>query len=53
MTLASNTIFHARLRTPRPMARGRLGQPQQAGCVRFCVLPFDSITPRRYRLPAA
>ena len=47
MTLASNTIFHARLerRDPQPAV---WASRRQAGCVRFCVLPFGSITPRRY-----
>jgi hypothetical protein len=48
ITLASNTIFAARLASgdtwPAPVWASR----RQKGCVRFCSLPYDSITPRRY-----
>ncbi|MDD4160957.1 MAG: hypothetical protein PHW87_00590 [Methanothrix sp.] len=36
---AENSIFTEKVRAERG----------QAGCIRFCCLPFDSITPRRYR----
>jgi len=52
LTLASNTIFHARLGSSDPwLAQGGAAiwaSRRQSGCVRFCVLPFNSITPRRY-----
>lgn len=47
-TLASNTIFHARLADGDPWDAAVWASRKQAGCVRFCSLPFDSITPRRY-----
>jgi hypothetical protein len=49
VTLASNTIFHARLGRRDPWPAAVWAGRQQAGCVRFCVLPFGSITPRRHR----
>jgi hypothetical protein len=49
MTLASNTIFHARLGRSDPWPAAVWASRQQAGCVRFCVLPFGSVTPRRYQ----
>ncbi|HEX2746110.1 MAG TPA: hypothetical protein VHN16_17155 [Streptosporangiaceae bacterium] len=53
MTLASNTIFHARRGRRDPWQAAVWASRRQAGCVRFCLLPFDSITPRRYNcLPA-
>jgi hypothetical protein len=48
LTLASNTIFHARLGLRDPWPAAVWASRKQAGCVRFCVLPYDSITPRRY-----
>ena len=53
LTLASNTIFHARRGRRDPWQAAVWASRRQAGCVRFCLLPFDSITPRRYNcLPA-
>lgn len=49
LNLASNTIFHARLGSSDPWPAPIRASRQQSGCVRFCVLPFSSITPRRYR----
>jgi hypothetical protein len=49
MTLAANTIFHARLGCSDPWRAAIRASRQQAGCVRFCVLPFGSITPSRYQ----
>ncbi len=40
---ASNSIFDGTVSVTR----------RQAGCVRFCFLPFDSQTPRRYRCQPA
>jgi hypothetical protein len=48
VTLASNTIFYARLGRQDPWPAAIWASRQQEGCVRFCVLPFDSITPRRH-----
>jgi hypothetical protein len=49
MTLASNTIFHAHRGRHDPWPTAICSSRRQAGCVRFCVLPFDSVTPRRYQ----
>ncbi len=48
MRLASNTIFAARPSRMDPWPAAVWCSRQQVGCVRFCSLPFDSITPRRY-----
>jgi len=48
MSLASNTIFHARLGSQDPWPAAIWASRRQAGCVRYCWLPFGSITPRRY-----
>jgi hypothetical protein len=48
MTLASNSIFHARRGRRDPWPAAIWSSRKQTGCVRFCVLPYDSITPRRY-----
>jgi hypothetical protein len=47
--LASNTIFHARLGARDPWPAPVWASRRQAGCVRFCSLPFTSIAPGRYR----
>jgi hypothetical protein len=47
--LASNTIFVARRPRRDPWPAAVWANRRQNGCVRFCSLPFDSITPRRYR----
>jgi hypothetical protein len=47
--LASNTIFLARRPRRDPWPAAVWSSRTQTGCVRFCYLPFDSITPRRYR----
>jgi hypothetical protein len=49
ITLASNTIFWARRPRRDPWEAAIWASRRQVGCVRFCSLPFDSITPRRYR----
>jgi hypothetical protein len=46
--LASNTIFAARLGRRDPWPAAVLSSRRQVGCVRFCWLPWNSITPRRY-----
>jgi len=51
--LASNTIFFARRPRRDPWPAAVWVSRRQTGCLRFCFLPFDSITPRRYEcLPA-
>ena len=47
--LASNTIFYAHRPRRDPWAAAVWASRRQTGCVRFCSLPFDSITPRRYQ----
>jgi hypothetical protein len=47
--LASNTIFFARRPRRDPWPAAIWASRRQTGCLRFCSLPFDSITPRRYR----
>ena len=47
--LASNTIFYARRPRRDPWPAAVWASRRQTGCVRFCSLPFDSITPRRYQ----
>jgi hypothetical protein len=46
--LASNTIFHSRLGWRDPWQAAVWAVRRQTGCVRFCSLPFTSLTPRRY-----
>jgi hypothetical protein len=47
--LASNTIFVARRPRRDPWPAAVWSSRVQTGCVRFCFLPADAITPRRYR----
>ena len=49
LPLASNTIFYARRTRHDPWKAPLWCSRQQTGCVRFCWLPANSITPRRYR----
>jgi hypothetical protein len=49
MELASNTIFLARLGRRDPWRAALWCARKQAGCVRFCFVPADAITPQRYR----
>jgi hypothetical protein len=46
--LASNTIFNARLGKADPWQAPVWAARVQVGCVRFCWLPANSITPRKY-----
>ncbi len=48
LPLASNTIFYARRPRCDPWPAAVWANRRQTGCVRFCSLPNDSITPRRY-----
>jgi hypothetical protein len=48
MQLASNSIFFASRPRRDPWPAAIWASRRQTGCVRFCWLPFDSITPRRY-----
>jgi len=49
--IASNSILFAQLgAAPDPAWRAPIiADRRQEGCVRFCFVPFGSITPRRYR----
>jgi hypothetical protein len=49
MELASNTIFLARRARHDPWAGAVWCSRKQSGCMRFCFVPSDSITPRRFR----
>jgi hypothetical protein len=49
MELASNTAFLARRPRHDPWAAALWCGRKQAGCLRFCFVPADSITPRRFR----
>ena len=48
MRLASNTIFQARLSQQDAWNIAIQSRRTQTGCVRFCSLPWNSLTPRRY-----
>jgi hypothetical protein len=48
ITLASNSIVRARCGAADPWPAAVWASRTQAGCVRFCSLPADSITPRQY-----
>jgi hypothetical protein len=48
MELASNTIFLARRARHDDWKAALWCDRQQAGCVRFCFLPANSITPQRF-----
>jgi hypothetical protein len=48
LTLASNTIFFARTGRHDPWPAALWCSRRQTGCVRFCTLPLNAITPRRY-----
>jgi hypothetical protein len=47
-TLASNTIFFARLARHDPWKAALWSSRRQTGSVRFCFLPADAITPTRF-----
>ena len=50
MTLASDTIFLARRAAKHDTWKAALWcSRKQDGCVRFCSVPADAITPRRFR----
>lgn len=49
LPLASNTIFRSRLARNDSWEAAVWCSRTQTGCVRFCSLPFASITPRRYK----
>ena len=49
MPLSSNTIFYARLARRDPWPAAVWCSLTQTGCVRFCWLPFASITPSRFK----
>jgi hypothetical protein len=47
--LVSNSILIARLNSPDTWTAPVISERRQEGCVRFSFVPFESITPRRYR----
>ena len=47
--LISNSILIARLNSPDTWTAPVISERRQEGCVRFSFVPFESITPRRYR----
>ncbi len=49
MDLASNVIFHASRSPGDGWSQAVISDQNQQGCVRFSILPLDSIVPRRYR----
>lgn len=49
MELASNTIFLSRRPRRDPWPAAVWCSRRQEGCMRFCVVPSDAITPRRFR----
>jgi hypothetical protein len=49
LPLASNTIFLARRPVHDPWAAAIWCTRRQSGCVRFCFVPGDAITPGQYR----
>jgi len=49
MQLASNTIFLARRPCHDPWKAAVWSSRVQVGCVRFCFVPNDNITPKKYR----
>jgi len=49
MELASNTIFWALRAKNDPWPASVWCSRRQNGCIRFCFLPSDSITPRRFQ----
>jgi hypothetical protein len=48
ISLASNTIFWAKLGRRDPWQAPVWASRRQTGCVRFCWLPFNSLVPQRY-----
>jgi hypothetical protein len=48
ITLASDSIFYARLADSDAWTAPVWASRRQAGCVRFCSLPASSVTPRQY-----
>jgi hypothetical protein len=49
MQLASNSVFLARRPLRDPWIAAIRCDRRQAGCVRFCYVPTDSITPKQFR----
>ena len=49
LPLASNTIFLAERPLHDPWNAAVWSTRRQSGCVRFCFVPSDSLTPRQYR----
>ena len=49
LTLVSNSILLARLATADTWTSPVQSERRQQGCMRFSFVPFESITPKRYR----
>jgi hypothetical protein len=49
LPLASNTIFLARRPARDPWRAALWCTQRQSGCLRFCFVPIDALTPRQYR----
>jgi hypothetical protein len=49
LALVSNSILLARLATADTWSSPVQSERRQQGCVRFSFIPFESVTPRRYR----
>ena len=49
LTLVSNSILLARLATADTWSSPVQSERRQQGCMRFSFVPFESITPKRYR----
>jgi hypothetical protein len=53
LALVSNSVLLARLATADTWLSPVQSERRQQGCVRFSFVPFESITPRRYRCQPA
>jgi hypothetical protein len=53
LALVSNSILLARLATADTWSSPVQSERRQQGCVRFSFIPFESVTPRRYRCQPA
>jgi hypothetical protein len=53
LKFVSNSILIARLNSPDTWTAPIVSERRQEGCVRFSFLPFESITPKRYRCQPA
>jgi hypothetical protein len=49
LKLVSNSILMARLNSPDTWTAPVISERRQEGCVRFSFVPFEAVTPKRYR----